>query len=125
MSERIPLSGVLQAQQDRVVVDDVDMLGVEALERIIEIGFAVALGRTQARRKSAWVQDPSARIIERQAETECAAFPDFGDALFDFLGRYQVQAAELVVLAEFAPVRALRALCPSFGHAALLADLAS
>jgi hypothetical protein len=56
---------------------------------------------------AARVEEIAAGIVERQAETEGQSLADLGDALSDLFRCQEVQAAELVVGAEIAPVGTL------------------
>src|SRR5687768_3048926 len=65
---------------------------------------------------AALVQHGAAGEVERQAQAEADAGLHLGDALEDLLGGYEVDAAELVVVAPVAPGRAVRALLPPLRH---------
>ena len=126
VGERVPLRRVLQRERDHVVGPDVDVLGIAELRHLAHVdvvegrGIALhVLGRGETRRVPALVQDRAAREVERQAQAEADAGLDLADPLEDLLGREQVDASELVVVAPVAPGRALRALRPPLRHACL------
>ena len=104
MGEAVPLRRILQVDQRRVVADDVDVAGIDAFKREVEIGLLAAPGVAELRRVAARVDCVAARIVERQAEAERHAFADLGRGAAHALGRQQVEPAELIVRAELAPV---------------------
>src|SRR5262249_5501109 len=66
--------------------------------------------------KAMWREGPAAGIIERQAKAEGLARLHLTDRLQHTVGRDVVQATELVVLAEIAPVGPFRPLRPPPAH---------
>ena len=125
--ERVPLRRVLQPERHLVVGPDV-VEAVVALAHLAhgdvveDLGIALhVLGRREARRVAPLVQRGAAREVERQAQAEGDAVLDLAHALEDLLGREQVDAAELVVVAPVAPGRAFRALRPPLRHGVPLA----
>ena len=125
--ERVPLRRVLQPERHLVVGPDVGE-GVVALadlahRLVVEDlrGAVHVLGRREARRVAALVERGAAGEVERQAEAERDAVLDLADALEHLLGGDEVDAAELVVVAEIAPGGALRTLRPTLRHGVPLA----
>ena len=116
MGEAVPLRRVLRAHQHGVVADHVaEEMRLGAHTRV-EHRIAVALGRLQRRRKADRRQRPAAGIVERQAEAERPPFPHLLRRAQHGLARDVVQAAELIVVAELAPVRPFRPLLPALRH---------
>ena len=105
VAEAIPLAGILQGQQHPVVIDDV---GTAAPDRPVIHRPPVAGGRGFQHRRVAARKNAAARIIQRQAQQEDFALARFGQGPEALFRRHQIHAADLVILAKFAPVRALR-----------------
>src|SRR3546814_20987706 len=76
MGEAVPLRGVLQTQQHRIVADHIGQLRVFPGERQIEVRQAVALGREVPRREAPRAQVATARQVERQGQAEPEALAD-------------------------------------------------
>ena len=123
VGERVPLRRVLQKERHLVVGPHVDVARVPpflhlTLVNVVEdVGVALhVLGRREDGRVPALVQGGATGVVERQAQTEADAGFDLTRALEHLLGREQIDAAELVVLAPVSPRRAVRALLPSLRH---------
>ena len=126
VGERVPLGRVLQRERDDVVGPDVDVLRVAEVRHLAHVDVVEdvrravhVLGGGEARGMAALVQGGAAGEVEREAEAERASLLHLGHALQHLLGRHQVDAAELVVVAEVAPGRAIRTLRPSRGGLAV------
>jgi hypothetical protein len=129
VGERVPLRRVLQRERHHVVGPHVDVLGIPPALHLAHVdvveGGGVALhvlGRGDHGRWPTLVQDRAPREIERQAQAEADSGLDLLHPLEGLLGRDQVDAAELVVVAPVAPGRALRALLPPLRHALQCTD---
>jgi hypothetical protein len=95
-----------------------DQLRVLAIERIGDVGHAVALVSGQNRRVAARVDDRAARIVERDRQAEGFPFLDLGNRLQHLVRGQQIEPAELIVGTPIAPGRADRAVFPAWvvGH---------
>ncbi len=113
VGQRVPLGRVLQRQGDHVVGPDVDVLGVAEVGHLAHVdvveGAGVALhvlGGRQPRWRAPLVEDGAAGEVEGQAQAEADARLHLADAFEHLVGGHQVDATELVVVAEVAPRRA-------------------
>ena len=116
MRERVPVGGILGVQHRRVVADEIGRVGIVVGDAIVHPRPSVAQRRAQDRRKTARAQHVAARPVERQAQAERDPFANLAHARPHALGRQEVQAAELVVGPEVAPVRSFRSAAPSLRH---------
>ena len=113
MGEAVPLRRILRAQGDAVVTADIAMLAAFLAKAVVEVALALTLYGMQLRWEAMRRQDPSSGIVERKAEAERNAMLHFGDGGAHGRRRDEVQAAQLVVRAEVAPVGALGSPRPS------------
>ena len=114
VGQGIPLRRVLHRQQYLVVAQDIKRVWVDLGQRKVDVRHVVTERGSQHRRMPAWIENIAARQIERQRQAERLAAADFAGGGTHALRGNQVQAAELVVITEVAPVGAFGPLLPSF-----------
>ena len=123
VGQRVPLRRVLQGEGYHVVRPHVDVLGIAPVLHLAHADVVEGvrdtlhvLGRRQHRRVAALIEGRPARVVEGEAQAEADAGLDLAHALEHLLGREQVDAAQLVVLATVPPGRAGRTLFPPLRH---------
>ena len=121
VGERVPLRRVLQRERDHVVGPHVDVLRVAEVRHLAHVdvveGGGVALHVLGGREHAAGGGAGSATVPPGKSSgrlrQKLMPASHLAHALEDLLGREQVDAPELVVVAPVAPRRAVRALLPT------------
>ncbi|MNR10636.1 hypothetical protein D3C85_1268980 [compost metagenome] len=113
VGQGVPLGGVLEAEQHLVVADDIGRGRVHLGQREVHVRRVVAESGAQLGRMAARIELVAARVVQWQREAEAAPRLDLARALEHLLGADQVDAPQLIVRTEIAPVGALRTLLPT------------
>ena len=103
MAQRIPLGGILQGQRDAIIADDFLHARDHAAIGVVHHRIVAAHRKALFGRKAARVQLHT-RAIEREREAEGNPLAHFLRGLAAVFGGDQVEAANLVIGAEVAPV---------------------
>jgi hypothetical protein len=106
----------LRVEQHGLVADDVGVIRVLRPKREVEVLFLTAQRGEVAWRIAARIEPVAAGKVERQAQAEAGAFLHLGDALQQLLAGNEIDATELIVGAEIAPVGSFRSPLPTLLH---------
>src|SRR5262245_57262252 len=117
MGEAVPLRRVLGTERDGVIAANIAEVAPFVPEAVVEKGAAVALGCCQHGRKTMWRKHTAARIVERETKAKRTPLTHLSSGGTNLVGADVIQAPELVVISELAPVGTLRSVFPSASHA--------
>src|ERR1700733_517534 len=117
MTERIPLRGILRVEGHRIVTRKISpALVLVAHRKVDEVVTTGARRDCPFRRKPLRNEKIAAREIEWQAQTESDALPHLLGGFAPTFGRNEVEAPDLIVVAEISPVRVFRTNLPTLDH---------